>query len=79
MTLPILRVLIVGADKKPGANLYIRIKTNVSTKFRAICYFTGNGYFLLKKCTEPGISTTQNFANFSRLSLNFCFDTEVNV
>ena len=31
MTLPILRVLIIGADKKPGANLYIRIKTNVST------------------------------------------------
>ena len=31
MTLPILRVLIVGDDKKPSANLYIRIKANVST------------------------------------------------
>lgn len=32
VTSPILRVLIVGADKKPGAYFYIRIKTNVSTK-----------------------------------------------
>ena len=31
VTSPILRVLIVGADKKPGAYFYIQIKTNVST------------------------------------------------
>ena len=29
--LPILRVLILCADKKPGANFYIRIKNNDST------------------------------------------------
>ena len=27
-------VLILGADKKPGANFYIRIKTNVSANLR---------------------------------------------
>lgn len=31
VTSPILRMLIVGADKKPGTNFYIRIKTHVST------------------------------------------------
>ena len=31
LSLRILRVLMVGADKMPDASLYIRIKTNVFT------------------------------------------------
>ena len=34
--LPILRVLILCGDEKPGANLYIQIKTNVCTKSKIL-------------------------------------------
>ena len=61
-------VLMIAPIKKSSANFDIRIRNNDSILTKSKNFwgglFTENRYFPLKKSTESGIFTKQNFAHF---------------